>query len=109
VAAKVAGLKAAERRIADAVTEEVYKRISRYFGKNLRKGVGVESAGSEPMRAKAIATAIEVFGSRQVVIRWFQRPNPALKMKTPSDAIASARGRKQVDAILGRIEHGVIS
>lgn len=105
MAVKQATLKAAERRIADAVTKEVYERLSQELGVRPHRRIAVDPAAVEPM----LARAIEVFGSRQVAARWFQRPNPALKMKAPSDVIASARGRKQVDAILGRIEHGVIS
>jgi uncharacterized protein (DUF2384 family) len=38
-----------------------------------------------------------------------RQPNPALRMKTPLEAIAASKGRNEVMAILGRIEHGVIS
>ena len=106
-------LKAAERRIADAV----YKRLSREIRTKLGKGelIFVPAAGGIGKTALALvgapmlARAIEVFGSKQVASRWFQRPNPALKRKAPLDVVTSARGRKKVEAILGRIEQGVIS
>jgi putative toxin-antitoxin system antitoxin component (TIGR02293 family) len=56
-----------------------------------------------------LARAIEVFGSKQIANRWFRKPNPALKKKAPLEVVTSARGRKEVEAILGRIEQGVIS
>ena len=104
-------LKAAERRIADAV----YKRLSREIGAKLSKGELILAPGRAGVGKTArvagptLARAVEVFGSKQVATRWLCRPNPALKLKAPLDVITSARGRKEVEAILGRIEQGVIS
>ncbi len=72
---------------------------------------------SEPSHSEAaleesapiLARAIEVFGSSEVAIHWMRQPNPALRMKTPLEAIAASKWRSEVLAILGRIEHGVIS
>ena len=59
--------------------------------------------------APIVARAIEVFGSQHVATLWMSQPNPALRMKTPIQAIASIKGRGEVERILGRIENGVIS
>jgi uncharacterized protein (DUF2384 family) len=38
---------------------------------------------------------------------WMQTPLSALGGRTPYSLLASAEGRKQVEILLGRIEHGV--
>src|SRR5206468_12282170 len=113
-------LKASERRIVNAAAAEVYKRLSREIGTKLERGeliVLTSGSGKPALAVKTaldkgtplLARAIDVFGSKQVAIRWFHRRNPALRMNTPLDASISARGRKELEAILGRIEQGVIS
>ena len=120
VAAKRSTLKASERRIVNAAAAEVYKRLSREIGTKLERGeliVLTAGSGKPALAVKTaldkgtplLARAIDVFGSKQVAIRWFHRRNPALRMNTPLDAVISARGRKELEAILGRIEQGVIS
>lgn len=105
-------LKAAERRIADAV----YERLSREIRTKISRGelilVEAKGSGKTPLtlaRAPMLARAMEAFDSKQIATRWFQKPNPALKMKTPLEVVNSAPGRKKVEAILARIEQGVIS
>jgi uncharacterized protein (DUF2384 family) len=46
-------------------------------------------------------------GSSRKLAEWIQTPVPALNGHTPYTLMQSEEGRKQVDAVLGRIEHGV--
>jgi len=54
------------------------------------------------------ARAGEVFASRRKALRWLRSPNPALGGLSPLDAAETSEGRREVEAILGRIEYGVI-
>jgi hypothetical protein len=51
--------------------------------------------------------ALRIAGSTQRLAEWVQTPIPALNGHTPYQLIQSEQGRKEVDAVLGRIEHGV--
>jgi len=51
--------------------------------------------------------AFRIAGSTQKLAEWVQTPVPALNGETPYTMMQSEEGRKQVDAVLSRIEHGV--
>ena len=51
--------------------------------------------------------ALRIAGSTRKLAEWIQTPVPALNGETPYALMQSEEGRKQVDAILSRIEHGV--
>ena len=51
--------------------------------------------------------ALRVAGSPQRLAQWMQTPIPALNGRTPYAMMQSEEGRKQVEDVLGRIEHGV--
>ena len=53
--------------------------------------------------------ARETFGSSQKASQWLNRPNRALKGRTPLSLLSSQAGVKRVRTILGRIEYGVYS
>jgi len=55
------------------------------------------------------ARAGEVFANRGKALRWLQSPNPALGGRTPLNAAQTSEGCREVEDILGRIEHGIIS
>jgi len=50
---------------------------------------------------------IEVFGSREKFMSWFNTPSKALGGKVPSDLVNLKTGAQMVMDELGRIEHGV--
>ncbi|TAG20642.1 MAG: DUF2384 domain-containing protein [Cytophagales bacterium] len=52
---------------------------------------------------------IRVFEDSLKFERWLNKPNGALDGQLPADLIQTAEGIKQVDKILGRIEHGIFS
>jgi uncharacterized protein (DUF2384 family) len=50
----------------------------------------------------------EVFANQEKAIAWLHTPNPSLRGKTPLEAAASEDGYTAADAVLGRIEFGVL-
>lgn len=50
-----------------------------------------------------------VFEDSQKFAHWLKKPNGALNGKIPADIIHTKDGIKEVDKILGRIEHGIFS
>lgn len=59
--------------------------------------------------ARIAAEAAEVLGGDENASRWLHRPNRALGGKTPLAVLDTDIGARQVEAVLGRIEHGVFS
>lgn len=53
--------------------------------------------------------AVQVFGDAAIARDWMDSPNGALGSQRPRKLLRSAEGAEQVDVILGRIEHGIIS
>jgi putative toxin-antitoxin system antitoxin component (TIGR02293 family) len=59
--------------------------------------------------ARIAAQATAVFGTEQRACAWLRRPNRALDGEPPIRLIDTDVGTRQVEDVLGRIEHGVIS
>jgi small subunit ribosomal protein S10 len=57
--------------------------------------------------ADLIQRALTVIGSPDRLSEWMQTSIPALSGRTPWSLMDSKGGRKQVETVLGRIEHGV--
>jgi putative toxin-antitoxin system antitoxin component (TIGR02293 family) len=55
-----------------------------------------------------ITRAIEVIGDRSEALRWMGTPVRALEYATPISLVDTAKGRRAVIDVLGRIEHGVL-
>ena len=53
--------------------------------------------------------AAEVLGGREQASRWLHAPNRALGGQTPLELLDTDLGSRQVEDVLGRIEHGVYS
>jgi putative toxin-antitoxin system antitoxin component (TIGR02293 family) len=53
--------------------------------------------------------AAEVLGGDQKASRWLHSPNRALGGKPPLEFLDTDLGSRQVEEVLGRIEHGVYS
>lgn len=61
-------------------------------------------------RLARIATlATEALGSEEKVSRWLKAPNRALGGEAPLSLLDTDAGSREVETILGRIEHGVFS
>ena len=59
--------------------------------------------------ARVGAQAAATLGSAEKAVQWLRRPNRALGNRAPLDLIDSDIGARQVEEVLGRIEHGNIS
>jgi putative toxin-antitoxin system antitoxin component (TIGR02293 family) len=51
--------------------------------------------------------ALDVLGNAEIVREWFNTPAPAFADMKPFELLDTTPGIKEVDNLLGRIEHGV--
>lgn len=58
--------------------------------------------------AQIVAGAIDVLG-RDEALQWLRRPNIALGQSVPLGMLGTDAGARQVEQIIGRIEHTVYS
>jgi putative toxin-antitoxin system antitoxin component (TIGR02293 family) len=59
--------------------------------------------------ARISCIAIDVLGSPEKATQWLERPSRALGGETPLSLLDTDIGVRQVEAVLGRIAHGVFS
>jgi putative toxin-antitoxin system antitoxin component (TIGR02293 family) len=59
--------------------------------------------------ARIAAEAARVLGSEDKAARWLHARNRALGNQTPLSLLDTEIGAQQVEAVLGRVEHGVFS
>jgi len=59
--------------------------------------------------ARVAAQAVSVFGAEDKATTWLQRPNRALNGELPIRLLDTDVGARQVEDVLGRIEHGIVS
>jgi putative toxin-antitoxin system antitoxin component (TIGR02293 family) len=59
--------------------------------------------------ARLGAQAAQLFGSEEKAVEWLRRPNRALGRHVPLTLLDNDLGARQVEDVLGRIQHGVIS
>jgi len=60
--------------------------------------------------ARIFGRAIDLFeGDAAAARRWLKRDNPALGGSSPLAMITSEVGAREVDALIGRLEHGVFT
>jgi putative toxin-antitoxin system antitoxin component (TIGR02293 family) len=61
-------------------------------------------------RSRVFAKALELFeGNHDAASEWMSTPLPALGGATPDDALKAQSGVRDVENLIGRIEHGVYS
>ena len=58
--------------------------------------------------ARVAAHAFAVFGAEDKAATWLRRPNRSLHGETPIHLLDTDVGARQVEEILGRLEHGII-
>jgi putative toxin-antitoxin system antitoxin component (TIGR02293 family) len=62
------------------------------------------------IRLARVATyAAEILGTEEKAAEWLRRSNRALGNKTPLELLKTDIGARQVEDVLGRIQHGVYS
>lgn len=60
--------------------------------------------------SRLLALAIGLFGGRTSnAIRWFTSPIRALGMRSPIEVASTEVGSREVEDLIGRLEHGVFS
>lgn len=59
--------------------------------------------------ARVVAHAIEVFGGREQARSWLTRPQYGLDREIPVDLLDTGIGAREVEALIGRIDHGVLA
>lgn len=59
--------------------------------------------------ARIAAHAVTALGTEEQAAAWLRRPNRALNGEVPLQFLDTDLGTRQVEDILGRIEHGVVS
>jgi putative toxin-antitoxin system antitoxin component (TIGR02293 family) len=58
--------------------------------------------------ARVAAQAVAVLGSEDRAATWLRRPNRALNGELPIRLLDTDVGARQVEDVLGRIEHGIV-
>lgn len=59
---------------------------------------------------RLLTQAVELFeGNKASALRWFVQPNRALGNLAPLDMAATETGAREVEHLIGRLEHGVFS
>ena len=66
----------------------------------------VNSLSAEEVSA-IIERATAVIGDKERALRWLGTPVRSLAYATPISIVHTAEGVRQVEAVLGRIEHGI--
>lgn len=60
--------------------------------------------------SRLLSLAVEMFeGDKEKAFRWFRNPNRALGDLTPLEMAATETGSREVENLIGRLEHGVFS
>ncbi|MGB7208427.1 MAG: antitoxin Xre/MbcA/ParS toxin-binding domain-containing protein [Pyrinomonadaceae bacterium] len=60
--------------------------------------------------SRLLTFATELFaGSTEKALRWFVTPSPALGNVSPIEMAATNTGAREVESLIGRLEHGVFS
>lgn len=59
--------------------------------------------------ARVAGQAVSVLGAEEKAAAWLQRPNRALNGESPIRLLDTDVGARQVEDILGRIDHGIVS
>ena len=76
-----------------------------------RHGRKLDAAESDRLYrlARIAAQAVAVLGTEAKAVAWLRRPNRALNGAVPFGLLDTDLGSRQIEDVLGRIEHGVVS
>jgi putative toxin-antitoxin system antitoxin component (TIGR02293 family) len=76
------------------------------MGKALDRSPEVDFAG---VPGALMAHALDTFGNDRKAKSWLVTPNPALDNRPPIGLVDTAKGVRQVDEVLTRIDYGIFS
>jgi putative toxin-antitoxin system antitoxin component (TIGR02293 family) len=91
------------------VEQIVIPRRTLAYRKKKRQRLSPEESDRLARVARLMALAGETLGSPEKAGLWMRRPNRALKGARPLDLVETDGGAQVVEAILGRIAHGLFS
>ncbi len=83
------------------------KSIERAISRNSRLGHGVSDRVYRV--ASVLALAEHVLEDREQVRAWLRAPQHGLRSRTPVELLATEAGSREMEALLGRIEHGFLA
>lgn len=91
--------------------QELYKFISpRTWARRVKEHrLSPEESDRIAMMKRMVAFAEDVFGNKNKAYTWLRTANRALENQKPLDLLQSEAGTRLVEALLGRIQHGVYS
>jgi putative toxin-antitoxin system antitoxin component (TIGR02293 family) len=106
-------MRALDRLIADGVVSE--QEIEAHFiprrtlyARRQKGTLSREQSDLVVRLARIQAMADEVFADRRKVHRWLRKPNGALGSQVPLVLLDTEEGGRVVEAVLGRIAHGIV-
>lgn len=101
---KTTGLSLDRLRVAVRITPRTLTRRKK------EKKLSPEESDRLVSVSRLLAQTFELFeGNTEAGMRWFQGPNRALNGQSPIEAAATETGAREVENLIGRLEHGVFT
>lgn len=99
-------LEAAEVLLRDDIRMIITDRtLERRISQN--EPLKLEEADGIARLIRVIVHALRVFEDSELAEEWIRSPNPALDDEVPIEMARTDTGAREVEAVLGRIEHGI--
>jgi putative toxin-antitoxin system antitoxin component (TIGR02293 family) len=106
-------MSALDRLIADGVVTE--HEVEQYFiprrtiyARRQKGTLSREQSDMVVRLARIQAMADDVFGNRRNALAWLREANGALAGQAPLSVLDTEEGGRLVEAVLGRIAHGIV-
>ncbi len=101
---KTTGLPLERLRVAVRITSRTLTRRKK------EKKLSPEESDRLVSVSRLLAQTFELFeGNEEAGIRWFTSPNRALGGQSPLEVAATETGTREVENLIGRLEHGVFT
>lgn len=101
---KTTGLPLERLRVAVRITPRTLTRRKK------EKKLSPEESDRLVSVSRLLAQTFELFeGNEEAGIRWFTSPNRALGGQSPLEVAATETGTREVENLIGRLEHGVFT
>lgn len=102
------------QRNIDLQTEELAELVQikrRTLARRREEGRLTSEESDRLLRASRVfGHALALFeGDAEAARSWFSTPAPALGQRTPRDVAATELGAREVESLIGRLEHGVFA
>ncbi|HLM60946.1 MAG TPA: antitoxin Xre/MbcA/ParS toxin-binding domain-containing protein, partial [Pyrinomonadaceae bacterium] len=101
---KTTGLPLERLRVAVRITPRTLTRRKK------EKKLSPEESDRLVSVSRLLAQTFELFeGNEEAGIRWFTSPNRALGGQSPIEVAATETGTREVENLIGRLEHGIFT